>query len=169
MSGTVRAVTLGCVLLLGGIAALEAAFLPQDLLGGWPWALGVGLPLAILLLAALFAIRGYVVEPGSLRVRRLLWDTVVPLDGLRRAWAAPDAMSGSWRLFGNGGLFVLAGLYRNRRLGTYRVLATDPRRAVVLEFDRRPLVVTPEAPAAFLAQLARCAPWASIAPSPGDL
>lgn len=150
------------VVLLGGISLLEATFIPRHLLGGWPWLVAVVLPAMVPLGAALFIIRGYQLEPRRLLVRRLLWSTEVPLDELRRAWAAPDAMASSWRLFGNGGLFSVTGLFRNRRLGNYRAFATDPARAVVLEIGERRVVVTPGSPPRFLAALARSAPGVEI-------
>jgi hypothetical protein len=152
-----------------GIALLEALVLPRDLLGGWPWAVGVGVPLLILAVSALFVVRGYELAPGELRVRRLLWDTVVPLDALVRAWAAPDAMAGSLRLFGNGGLFSLTGLFRNRSLGNFRAFAMDPRRAVVLDMGSRKVVVTPGSPEELLRQLRLVSPAAAVlgAPPPG--
>ena len=150
---SVTAMSLGCTVLLVGLALFQGYTLPRGLLGGWPWWLAVLLPVTILVGGALFVIRGYVLESGRLRVRRLLWSTDLPLDSLRTAWAAPEAMSGSLRLFGNGGLFSLSGLYRNSRLGSYRAFAMDPKHAVVLEFAERRVVVTPDSPAEFLRRL----------------
>ena len=98
---------------------------------------------------ALFTVRGYRLEGRVLLVDRLLWSTRVPLEGLQRVEAAPDAMRRSIRLFGNGGLFAIAGWYRNRRLGSFRALATDPARSVVLHFPSRRIVVTPDDPQRF--------------------
>lgn len=114
------------------------------------------LPLLILLAAALWTVRGYVLEPGVLRVRRLLWDTSIPLDELESARWEPEATRGSLRLFGNGGLFSYHGWFWNRRLGRYRLYATDPERAVVLRFARRTIVVSPGEPAAFVRALHGC-------------
>jgi hypothetical protein len=110
----------------------------------------------------LFMVRGYALDGNELRVRRPLWDTCLPLDGLRSAYADPQAMKRSLRLFGNGGMFSITGLFRNATLGNYRAWANDPARAVVLRFADRTAVITPEDPAAFLADLARHAPGATI-------
>lgn len=105
--------------------------------------------------AALFVIRGYRVAPGELSVQRLVWTTRIPLVPLCRVDVDPRALSGSIRIGGNGGFFSFTGWYYNRRLGRYRMLVTDPRRAVVLHFaDRRPIVVSPGDPAVF-ARVAR--------------
>jgi hypothetical protein len=154
--------TVGSTVLLVAISALQAAVLPRHLLGGWPWLIGTALPLLVPLVSALFVIRGYTVEPAMLRVQRLLWHTDVPLDGLQTAWASPEAMSGSLRIFGNGGLYSLSGHFRNSRLGKFRAFAMDPQNAVVLEFPDRKVVVTPESPQEFLRQLGLVCPAARI-------
>lgn len=146
--------------LLTAIAVLEAVAIPRHLLGGWPWLAATGVPLLIVVGCALFVVRGYALSPGTLHVQRLLWRTRIPLDGLHAAWASPDAMAGSIRLFGNGGLFSFTGLFRNRTLGKYRSFATEPRLAVVLELPQRKVVVTPESPQLFLEHLELVAPGA---------
>jgi hypothetical protein len=143
---------LSCALLAG----LPVAFLvaiPHPKLRGALGGIILAANLLTLGVAALFVIRGYVLEGGELRVRRLLWDTRVPLATLRSAYVDPEAMKASLRLFGNGGLFSISGLFRNRALGNYRAWATDPALAVVLRLDGRTVVVTPESPAVFLAEL----------------
>ena len=69
------------------------------------------LPLAIILGAAPFTIRGYTITADAILVHRLLWATRLPLQGLQSASAEPDAMRGSLRTFGNGGLFSFSGHY----------------------------------------------------------
>jgi hypothetical protein len=150
---SVKALSWGATILLVGISVLQAFALPRQLLGGWPWLLGTTLPAGVALVSALFVIRGYALEPSVLRIQRLLWVTSIPLESLQRAWASPEAMSGSLRLFGNGGLFSITGVLRNERLGRYRAFAMDPKRAVVLEFLTRKIVVTPDSPELFLRQL----------------
>ena len=147
------------VAVLVAVAVSFALFFPQ---GPLPLLklLVVLIPAIVLVGSALFTVRAYEVSgPDELGVRRLLWTTWLPLAGLRKAWADPAAMSRSWRLFGNGGLFSITGLFWNRRLGRYRAFATDPRRAVVLRFGSRTVVVTPDEPATFVAELARRRHW----------
>lgn len=160
---SVKVLSIGASVFLLGMAAFEGSILPRHLLGGWPWLVATGLPILIVGSSALFVVRSYTIDGGALRVRRLLWDTVVPLESLRHAWSSPDAMRGSLRLFGNGGLFSITGLFRNRQLGSYRAFAMDPRLAVVLDFpDRRKVVITPATPARFLEQLQAVKPWVTI-------
>jgi hypothetical protein len=160
---TLKVVSAVGTLFLTGIAALEAAVIPRDLLGGWPWAVATFLPLLILAASMLFVVRGYSLSPNLLQVQRLLWRTQIPLESLHRAWASPDATAGSFRLFGNGGLYSFTGIFRNKRLGAYRSFVTDSRRAVVLELAGRTLVVTPESPDELLAQLQLICPTAEVA------
>lgn len=137
------------LLVCGSIAALVPA---------WPWAglplvLGIFLPLVILLGSALFIVRGYELDSTELRIQRLVWVTTIPLAGLERAWRDPTSLFRSLRLFGNGGLFSISGLFWNRNLGRYRAFATHPKRAVVLGLGHRKVVVTPEDPERFLREL----------------
>jgi len=114
----------------------------------------VGLPMGVVAGGALFLVRGYVVTGDAVVVERLGWKSRIDLGDLVSAEADPEAMDRSLRLFGNGGLFCFAGLFRNRKLGSYRAFATDPSRSVVLRFAERTVVVTPEDPAAFVARIA---------------
>lgn len=99
---------------------------------------------------AAFTVRAYEFSRGELRVLRLFWTTRIVLDGLRTVEADPAATRRSVRLFGNGGLFSFSGWFRNKTLGTYRMCATDPRKAVVLRFPDRVWVVSPDRTAEFV-------------------
>ncbi len=111
--------------------------------------------LAIAAGCALFTVRGYLVAGETLWVRRLFWSTRVSLRGLRSARFDPEATRASIRLWGNGGFFSFSGWYWNKRLGRYRLYATDPKRSVVLEWSERRAVVTPDDPEAFIRRVHR--------------
>jgi hypothetical protein len=113
----------------------------------------VASPLVVLLITALFMVRGYILTREALLIRRLGWDSKVALAGLISAEADPKAMAGSMRIFGNGGLFCIVGLFRNKKLGAYRAYATEPRLSVVLKFAKRTIVVTPDRPERFVARI----------------
>jgi hypothetical protein len=110
-------------------------------------------PLAPIGCMALFAIRGYTVTPDAILVHRVFWATPLPLGNLESAEFQPDAMSGSIRTFGNGGLFSFTGFYQNETLGSYQAFVTDPNRTVVLHFSTRTVVVSPSAPEDFVHEL----------------
>jgi hypothetical protein len=113
--------------------------------------------LLMLPVAALFVVRSYAIEFNELLIRRLLWTTHLPLAGLQSAEVVPDVMRGSLRLFGNGGMFSITGLFRNRALGNYRAFVTDLKKTVVLRFPKRTVVVSPENPEQFVAEISRFA------------
>jgi hypothetical protein len=100
-----------------------------------------------------FMIRGYVVTPDTLLGQRLGWHTKLELADLRAVVVDSQAMRGSIRTFGNGGLFSISGAFWNQRLGAYRAFATDPAHAVLLKFTDRVGVITPEEPQALVAKL----------------
>lgn len=108
------------------------------------------LPLCILFGGMLFVIRGYELTPDVLYVKRLLWRTPIDLAGLVAAEADPQALSKSFRTFGNGGLFSISGRFWSRKLGHYRAYAMDPANSVVLKLTDRVVVVTPHDPRHFV-------------------
>jgi hypothetical protein len=105
--------------------------------------------LAIFLVAATFAIRGYSVRDGELLIHRLGWSTRFDLAGLSSVEVNPNATMGSIRALGIGGLFGFVGRFHNSILGSYKAYATNDANAVVLRFEGETIVVTPDAPAAF--------------------
>jgi hypothetical protein len=117
---------------------------------------------AVWLGSLLFVIRGYTITPDAIEVHRLLWRTRLPLHGLESVRCDPDAMRGSLRLFGNGGLFSFTGLYRNSTLGSYRAFVTDPRRCVILRFPARTIVLSPAEPETFAQELRSTTSAASL-------
>lgn len=127
----------------------------------------VAAPVAILLFALLFVVRGYEVDGATLYVERLVWRTPVALAGLARAWHDPSALKRSLRIFGNGGLYSITGVFTNRALGRYRAFVTDPGCAVVLSFDSRTVVVSPADPHALLGHLASVRPGVAVGAPPG--
>ena len=123
--------------------------LPARLFTGLTSSLSWILPFALVLGCALFTVRGYLVTEKTLFVRRLFWYTAISLDGLRSAQADPDAMRASVRTFGNGGAFSFSGYYWSRRLGVYRAYVTDLKQCVVLRFEKKTVVLSPEDPEDF--------------------
>lgn len=111
----------------------------------------------VLALAAWFAIVGYVVETDAVIVRRPLSQVRLPLDGLESVEADPAAMRWALRTFGIGGPFAFVGHYRSGRLGAFTAYATDRKRAVVLRWPSRAVVVTPDDPETFVAAVAAAA------------
>lgn len=112
------------------------------------------IPLIILFGAALFTIRGYTITSSEILVHRLLWNTLLPLRGLRNVQYKPNAMG--WQnihTFGNGGLYSFTGFFKNDALGSFRAFVTDPHRTIVLNYPSRTVLVSPDAPDEFAREL----------------
>jgi len=112
-----------------------------------------GVVFLTLAVSALFTVRGYALGHDALYIKRLFWWTRIRLAGLRSIVVDRDACRRSIRLCGNGGLFAFAGWFRNRKLGKFRLCATDLKRTVVLHFPDRTWVTSPENPEEFVRQV----------------
>lgn len=116
------------------------------------------IPVILLGGCLLYTIRGYRLEGARLLVRRLLWETEVDLTGLDSVKRDPDCLRGSLRLFGNGGLFSLSGIFWSRRLGRYRAFVTDRNNAVLLGVGGRTVAISPGDPDAFVREILESTP-----------
>jgi hypothetical protein len=105
--------------------------------------------LAVVVAAAVLSVRGYSVLDGRLLIHHLGWASKFDLAELSTIDVSPGATMGSVRTFGIGGLFSLAGWFRNEVLGSYRAFATNELNTVVLDFAGKKIVVTPEDPHRF--------------------
>jgi hypothetical protein len=104
----------------------------------------VALPLFILIASLPFMVRGYAITGAAIQVRRLMWSSPLPLEGLVAVTGEPEGLRGAVRIFGNGGLFGISGWFWSRRLGRFRAYATDPGRVVLLRYrDGKKVIVTP--------------------------
>jgi hypothetical protein len=154
--GWLKVISLGSSLILIGVGFGVARVMP--------WAVGrvalVFLMMAVLLGSALSVVRSYEIDRNRLSIQRLLWSTVVDIRGLTRVWHDPNGLRGSIRVFGNGGLFSLTGIYWSRNLGRYRMFATDPKKFVVMVLPSKKIVVTPADPEAFVQEVRTLFPHA---------
>ncbi len=151
---TVKIVTAAVIALAAAVSLwdlpLQPAWLPPAALRILFWALILG--------SLLLSVNGFSVRDGRLWIHRLGWATTFDLAELSAFEANPHAMMGSVRLFGNGGMFCISGLYRNAVIGRYRAYVTHPDHAVVLEFGARKIVVSPDDPQAFVDALNEATP-----------
>jgi hypothetical protein len=113
-------------------------------------ALLIGVPILTVFATVAGRVRGYTLTENAITVRRGVWDTRLPLSELRSVTGDVDAMRGSIRVLGNGGVFSFTGRFWNSKLGWYRAFATDPSRAVVLRYPKRTIVITPHDPQHFI-------------------
>jgi hypothetical protein len=110
-------------------------------------------PILLLLAVALFAVKSYHLEEGTLCIKRPLWMTRIALSPLESAEILPGIMAKSWRVCGSGGMFGWIGWFRNGALGPYRAWVTDRQKTVVLEVAGKTYVVSPLHPEKFLQAL----------------
>lgn len=148
----VRVVTVVVIALLAGVTVFGLSVLPAST-PRIAAVLVICLPLAIVLGTLPFVVRGYVVRQEELLIERLGWANHVPLKQVVSVRADPEAIQGSFRLCGSGGLFGFFGWFRNRQLGVYRAYGTDPKRCVVMKLTNRTIVVTPDDPDRFVAEV----------------
>jgi hypothetical protein len=155
-SRSLRTLTIASVVLLLSLALIGLLLGPGK---SWLWrGATLGAPLVILCGTLLFMVRGYVLTDCQIEVRRLGWTTVLPLAGLGAVTGEPQGLSGSLRLFGNGGMFAISGWFWNRRIGRFRAYATDPQRAVLLRYrDGAQVILTPDDVQHFIVQVRRLA------------
>ncbi len=145
---SIKWITALCTVILLGIPLISYFSGP---LNDTVWILGLMvLPLSIFIITSFFMIQGYTLSGDILLIQRLGWQSKLNLRNLMSAEIDPEAMSRSIRTFGNGGLFCFAGAFRNKKLGSYRAFATDPKRSVILKFPNRTVVVTPDQPDVFI-------------------
>ncbi len=125
--------------------AISVALILLAIVINQPWS-----PALIFLLIGMliFSVRGYSLKNGKLLVHRMGWSNTFDLHKLTAVTVNPQAMMGSLRVFGVGGLFGYIGYFRNSLLGTYRAYATHTGNCLVLEFGDKRVVVTPDSPEA---------------------
>jgi hypothetical protein len=130
---------------LRGIALAVAAFSAGVAVGAWA-----------------FAPRGFAIGDGRLRFLRNGWPSLeIPLEEIRTiALLEPDALRGSLKLLGMGGLFGYYGFFRGPALGSFRLHATRSRGLVLVRTETRTHVLTPEPPDDFAEALLEAAPRA---------
>jgi hypothetical protein len=111
------------------------------------------MPLVLLAGCALFIVRGFVVTPDAILVKRLFWKTRLSRAGLQSAVFSPESTRGSVRTCGNGGLYSFTGWYWNLDLGKYRAFVTDHAKIVVLKYPETTIVLSPGDPEDFVKEV----------------
>jgi hypothetical protein len=147
-----KVVTIIANIILLGIIAAGIIIRMEDYRLLWRLIM-IGIPAATLIITMFFMIRKYEIQGNNLLVYRLGWKKTIDLSGLKSVEIDPEAAKNSIRLFGNGGLFAFSGIYRNKKLGNYRIFATDFKNSVVLKTEKKTYVVTPDNPEKFAEEI----------------
>lgn len=112
---------------------------------------------------------GYAMDERQLYIeRKTLWRITVPLAQISACHPLPRAsLQGAIRVYGTGGLFGWAGRYQARGLGRFSMHATNLDRLILVERKRRrPILISPADPAAFLTGLRRQYETLVVPPQP---
>ena len=130
---------------------IGASFLPHGTPG---WRLGTRWGLAAVVLGCLpFMVLGYEITADAIFIRRPFWKTRLDRRNLKSAAVVADAMSRCIRTCGNGGGFSFTGWYWSKSLGSFHAYVTDQRRTVVLRFEKRTVLISPDRPEDFVKDL----------------
>lgn len=116
------------------------------------WGLVLVEAAAELLVLSRFTPRRYSVGPEGVRIHRPLRPLLIPRESIRRARRGEKKLLRGWPVWGFAGLLGAVGHFYSRRLGFYRVYATNNEDVVLLEADR-PYVLSPGEPEEFLRQV----------------
>lgn len=101
---------------------------------------------------------GYALDEHTLTIeRKTLRRVRIPLASISACYPLPRGdLRRTIRIYGTGGLFGWSGRYRDRTLGSFSMHASSLDRMVVIRTrTRKPLVISPEDPEAFLVCLGR--------------
>ena len=153
----VRLVTGFCLIVIGGLALVPLAILisrGEPAHQAWLTMLAPVCTATVIVPIMLYSqVLGYRLTRDELIVLRRRRQNRYALNDLQGVAVDPKAMAWSIKVFGNDGLGAITGRFRNRKLGAYQAFVTDRIRGVVLRWPDRCLVVSPDRPEEFAAQI----------------
>lgn len=135
------AITSGVIIIFGGLNYTVPSLWSTILL----WSIVLG--------SAASGIYGYSIQDGKLKILRLGWSKNIKLSEIIKVEVKPNAMLGSFRRFGIGGLFGYIGYFSNSILGRYKAYATHTKQTVVIYVKNEQIVISPDNPKEFVASL----------------
>ncbi len=144
------------VVMLLALVAVTVAMLRERRPAPWPVFLlqpGILALLAVIWRGA--RVKQYRLTADELRIDRPFQHLRFPLAGLLSADVDPQALRGAFKVAGNDGLGAVAGRFRSKRLGRFRVYLTDGEHAVVLRWPDCCLVISPQQHSLFVEDVRR--------------
>lgn len=108
---------------------------------------------SIVIGCSVFGVYGYSIQDGKLKILRLGWSKEILLSEITNIENKPNAMMGSIRTFGIGGVFGYIGKFRNSILGHYTAYATNTEKTVEVESNGIKYIITPDDPEELVASL----------------
>jgi hypothetical protein len=134
-----------------GITALFIGMAVQDMDREPAWVTGLRMALApglgLLVISLIWVgarVRAFRLVGAELIVDRRFHKPRFALAGLESIELDRAAMEGARKQVGNDGLGAIAGRFRSKKLGAFRVYLTNPQNAVVLRWPGQTLVVSPD-------------------------
>lgn len=103
--------------------------------------------------SAAFGVYSYSIQDGKLKILRLGWSKDIKLSEINTIEEKPNAMLGSFRRFGVGGLFGCIGYVSNSILGRYRAYSTHTKQTVLIHTNKEQIIISPDNPKEFVASL----------------
>lgn len=135
------AITSGIIILF---AALNYAT-PNIYVAVLLWSIVIG--------CSVFGVYGYSIQDGKLKILCLGWAKEIKMSDITRVESKPNAMLGSIRKFGIGGLFGYIGKFSNTILGSYTAYATHTEKTVEINTKQTKYIITPDNPDEFVTSL----------------
>lgn len=109
-----------------------------------------GMDILFILLCYLYAPKGFYLSDSHLVIERRISPIRIEIRKIKRVSRLPQwEVSHAARTFGVRGFFGYYGIFRNERLGRFRMYATDRGKGVLIEADRKYLI-TPDRPEHFI-------------------
>ena len=159
VDGSVKFITGAVVVALGGVAVTLVAGVGQSLYAKYNNPIVLLVPLVFLVVPVIVLVAigqeaptGYAIDDDAVRIERRAGAVAIPISTVREVQELP---SQAWfvRVGGSGGWFGFYGEFKNRDLGQVTMYATRGDDRVLVATDGRKYVITPESPAAFVADL----------------
>lgn len=137
-------ITIAVIVLLVGLNIITGS------ISGTPTVIAI----AAVLGCAAFGVFGYSIQDRKIKVLRLGWSKDISISDIQSVNFVPNAMMGSIRTFGNGGVFGYIGHFRNGILGNYQAYVTHRRKTVVIRTtENKHIVISPDDPEQFVSTL----------------
>lgn len=115
----------------------------------------VSLIFLIIVLCYLYSIKGYSIDHHSIHIYRPIGTKSYKLDQFTEIITGLSHIKKSLtlRLWGNGGLFSITGLFWNKKLGKFKAYLSDPSKCIILIGATQKIAISPDPPEEFVKTL----------------
>lgn len=120
---------------------------------GMTYTLGMAiLPIGILLATFIFTVLGYQITEQGIYVLRPIGKKLIAPNKIKTVELDNDALNGATRTFGNAGMFSINGWFYLPEYGRSRLWVTDTNKLVVIQYDDKTVLVSPEDSVGFISK-----------------